>query len=35
MYWIDYLEIKPPEKKEPIEVKDNQPNGDQNNADSV
>ena len=34
-YGFDYLEIKPPEEKEPVEVKDNQPNGDQNIADSV
>ena len=35
MHWIAYLEIKPPEEKESVEMKDNQPNGDQNIADSV
>ena len=34
-YGFDYCEIKPPEEKEPVEVTDNQPNGDQNIADSV
>ena len=34
-YGLHYLEINPPEEKEPVEVKDNQPNGDQNIADSV
>nr|XP_022289790.1 uncharacterized protein LOC111101549 isoform X4 [Crassostrea virginica] len=38
-HWTKYgyqkPEIKPPEEKEPVEVKDNQPNGDQNIADSV
>ncbi|XP_078341569.1 uncharacterized protein LOC111101193 isoform X2 [Crassostrea virginica] len=38
-HWTKYgyqkPEINPPEEKEPVEVKDNQPNGDQNIADSV
>ncbi|XP_078341985.1 uncharacterized protein LOC111100784 isoform X1 [Crassostrea virginica] len=38
-HWTKYgyqkPEIKPPEEKESVEMKDNQPNGDQNIADSV
>ena len=34
-YGLHYLEIKPPEEKEPVEVKDNQLNGDQDIDDRV